>query len=298
MKIAVTGASGFLGQPVCASLRTAGHTVVTVGRARGSGNAPNVIWDPVRGMIDSEGLSGVEGVVHLAGAPIAQRWTDTAKREIRESRVAGTTLLAASCAALRPPPKVLVSMSGIGIYGDCGEAAVTEATPAGSGFLAEVAQAWERAAEPARRAGVRVLHPRLGIVLHRSGGALAKLIPIFSLGLGGRIADGRQWMPWIARDDAVRVIAAMVTGELLLEGPVNLVAPQPSTNAEFTIALGKALRRPAVLPVPAFAVRAAFGEMGAETVLGGQRALPNKLREAGYSFLYPTLAEALRAALT
>lgn len=296
MRIAITGATGFLGTPLQQQLRSAGHEVRTIGRARAGGRGPDVTWDPAAGTIDAPALTGVDAVIHLAGASIAQRWTAAARREIRDSRVQGTGLIARTLAAMSPAPRVLVSMSGMGIYGDRGDTPVDESTAPGSGFLADVATAWEAAADPARAAGIRVVHPRLGVVLHRAGGALARLVPIFALGGGGRIGSGRQWMPWISRPDALAALAFLATASDLA-GPVNLVAPEASTNADFTRALATALHRPALFTVPAFAVKLAFGEMGVETVLGGQRARPQRLLEAGFAFRHPTLADALRDAL-
>lgn len=294
MKVAITGASGFIGVPLRHALMEAGHEVLTIGRA---GDArPDVVWDPNAGTIDAAQLNGVEAVIHLAGANIAQRWTEPAMHEIRESRVKGTTLIARTMAGLRPLPRVLVSMSGIGIYGDRGDEVVDEASGPGTGFLAGVAQAWEAAADPARGAGIRVVHPRLGMVLHKSGGALAKLVPIFSLGLGGVIGSGMQWMPWVGRRDVIRALQFFVETPNV-SGAVNLVGPEAVRNEDFTRALGDAVHRPAVIPVPEFAVKLMFGQMGVETVLGGQRVLPGKLLSAGFTFALPTLAQALEEAV-
>lgn len=294
MKVAITGASGFIGVPLRQSLIDAGHEVLTIGRA---GDArPDVVWDPNVGTIDAARLNGVDAVIHLAGANIAQRWTDSAMREIRESRVKGTTLIARTLAALTPVPRVLVSMSGIGIYGDRDEETVDEGSTPGRGFLAAVAQAWEGAADPARGAGIRVVHPRLGVVLDRAGGALAKLLPIFSLGAGGPIGSGQQWMPWIGRRDVLRALRFFIETPNV-SGPVHLVGPEAVRNEEFTRVLAEVVHRPAIIPVPAFAIRLMFGEMGVETVLGGQRVLPGKLLAAGFTFALPTLREALQEAV-
>jgi uncharacterized protein (TIGR01777 family) len=217
-------------------------------------------------------------------------------REIRESRVKGTTLIARTMASLSPVPRVLVSMSGIGIYGDRGDEVVNEASTPGRGFLAGVAQAWEGAADLARGAGIRVVHPRMGMVLHRSGGALAKLLPIFSLGAGGPIGSGRQFLPWIARRDVIRALQFFVETPNV-SGAVDLVGPQAVRNEEFTRVFAEVVHRPAIIPVPAFAVRLLFGEMGVETVLGGQRVLPGKLLASGFTFALPTLREALQEAV-
>jgi uncharacterized protein (TIGR01777 family) len=255
-----------------------------------------VRWDPMAGAIEQEKLEGVQAVVHLAGEPIAQRWTDAAKRAIRESRVRGTELLARALTHLATKPTVLVSTSAVGIYGDRGDEVLDEGSAPGHGFLVDVARAWEHAAKPARDAGIRVVHPRLGIVLSPTGGALAKLLPVFRLGAGGRIADGRQFMSWIALEDTVRAILHLMR-DASLEGPVNLTAPSPVRNAEFTEILAHELHRPALAVVPAFAIRLLYGEMGEATVIGGQRVLPHRLQAAGFGFTYPTLPQALRAVL-
>jgi uncharacterized protein (TIGR01777 family) len=295
MRIAITGATGFIGTRLHASLREAGHHVVTVGRRRQSGES-DVTWDPPTGTIDAIKLRGIDAVVHLAGESIAQRWTTGARRAIQASRVQGTGLIARTVAALDPKPSVLVAMSGVGIYGDCGEDVVDETRPHGLGFLAETAQLWEASANPARAAGIRVVHPRLGIALHRSGGALERLLPIFSLGVGGRIGSGKQWMPWIALSDVLEGLRFMIEHPSLM-GPVNLVSPWPVRNAEFTRVLARVLHRPALAMVPEFAVRLAFGQMGVETVIGGQRAVPVKLTGAGFEFRHGDLESALREAI-
>lgn len=293
MKIAITGASGFVGRTLQRTLREAGHSVCTIGRAAA---AADVAWDPGTGAIDATRLRGIDAVIHLAGANIAQRWTERARREIRDSRVDTTALIARTMADLDPRPRVLVSVSGVGIYGDCGDELVDETHAAGRGFLAEVAQAWEAAALPAREAGIRVVHPRLGVVLHRSGGALAKMLPAFSLGVGGPIGSGQQWMPWVALADLLRALQFFVESPHT-SGPYNLVGPEPVRNATFTRTLGQVLGRPAVIPLPAFAIRLLFGAMGAETLLGGQRASVTRLVDAGFSFRYPTIRTALEQAM-
>lgn len=296
MRVAITGGTGFLGVPLQELLRGAGHDVEVIGRAPPGRSRPDIVWNPEQGQLDAASLEGVDAVVHLAGESIGQRWTPAVKARIRESRLSGTSLIATTVARLVRPPRVLVSMSGVGIYGDRGDERLTEASAPGGGFLGALAVEWEAAAEPARAAGIRVVWPRLGIVLHHSGGALAKMLPPFRLGLGGRIGAGTQWMSWISRTDAIRAIAFAIE-QADLEGPVNLVAPHPITNADFTGALARAVHRPALFPVPAAAIRLAFGEMGVETVLGGQRALPMALERAAFSFLHPTLDVALADAL-
>lgn len=292
MKIAITGASGFLGPELVRQLHAAGHTVLRVGRPHPGARPPDIAWDAATSL-DAARLEGVDAVVHLAGASIAQRWTDAAKRAIRDSRVQGTSLLARTLAGLARKPSVLVSMSAVGIYGDRGDEVLDEDAPAGRGFLADVGKAWEGAADPARAAGIRVVHPRLGVVLHPDGGALARMLPIFSLGAGGKIGSGRQWMSWISRTDTLRALAFLLD-TASLAGPVNLVAPAPATNADFTAVLGRVLKRPTIAPVPEFAIRLLYGEMGEATVIEGQRVVPRKLLDAGFAFTHPTLEAALR----
>ncbi len=291
MRIAITGATGFIGTPLVARLREVGHTVLEIGRAKRTGPQPDIMWDAST-QLDGARLEGVDAVVHLAGENLAQRWTDDAKREIRASRVQGTTLISRTLAGLTHKPAVLVSMSATGIYGDRGDAALDEDSALGDGFLPDTAKAWEASADAARAAGIRVVHPRLGVVLNPEGGALGKMLPIFSLGLGGKIGSGRQWMSWIARTDVLRALEYLLTAPL--DGAVNLTAPAPVTNAEFTDVLGKVLHRPTIAPVPEFAIKLLYGEMGEATVIEGQRVLPAKLERAGFSFEYPSLEGALR----
>lgn len=293
-RIAVTGASGLIGGTLVPALRSAGYDVLTLVR-REPRDDHEVGWDPATGAIDASALEGSDGVVHLAGATIGRRWTPTHKREILESRTEGTGLLAQTLASLARPPAVLVTASGIGYYGDRGDEELTEESSRGEGFLAEVAQAWETAADPAREAGIRVVHLRQGIVLSRRGGALAKLLTPFRLGLGGRVGSGRQWWSYLSLDDAVAAYLHALTSDL--SGPVNSAAPGLVTNATFTKALGRALGRPTVFPLPAVAVRLALGEMGEETLLGGQRAHPMKLLESGFRFAHADIDSALAAAL-
>jgi uncharacterized protein (TIGR01777 family) len=288
-RIAVVGASGFIGATLVARLRAHGHAVVTVGR---SGNA-DVRWDPARGLIDASGLEGVDAVINLAGERIDQRWTSAARRRILDSRVLPTRLLAGTLARLPAPPAVLVNMSATGIYGDRGDEVLDERSAPGSGFLAEVVQAWEAAAQPARDAGLRVVHPRTGVVLHPSSGALHRLLPIFQLGVGARIGNGRQWMSWIGLTDAVRGLGWLAL-QGRLDGAVNLTSPVPVRNAEFTRILARVLRRPALAVAPALALRLVYGRMGEETVIGGQRVLPARLLGAGFRFECPELEAALR----
>ena len=292
MRIAITGATGFLGTPLVERLGTAGHTVLRIGRSRPSGPQPDIVWDAAT-TLDQSRLEGVDAVIHLAGEPIAQRWTDDRKRVILESRRQGTGLLARTLASLSRKPSVLVSMSAIGIYGNRGDESLDEQSTLGAGFFPDVGRAWESSADAARAAGIRVVHPRLGIVLNREGGALGKMLPIFSLGVGGKIGSGNQYMSWISRSDALDALEFLLL-TTSLEGAVNLTAPNPVTNAVFTSALAHAIHRPAFAPVPEFAIRLLYGEMGEATVIQGQRVFPKKLMSAGFRFAHATLPEALR----
>ena len=290
--IVVVGASGFVGHALCASLRAAGREVTTVGR----GATSDVRWDGT-GLPGDElvaRLRGAAAVVNLAGATIGRRWTAARKIEIRESRATLTAHLARAVANAKPA--AFISGSAVGFYGDTGDAWVDEASPRGRGFLADTAVAWESAADAARDAGVRVVHPRLGVVLGPGGGMVAQLRPPFSLGAGGRLGDGRQWLAWISLDDCVRALVACVD-DVRARGPVNLVSPNPVTNAEFTEAFARAVHRPAIVPAPAFALRAAFGAMADEMLLAGQRVRPAKLASMGFAFAHPAIDDALRVAV-
>jgi uncharacterized protein len=294
MKIAVSGASGLIGSALVPTLRDAGHDVVQLVRRKPEG--PNELeWDPATGTIDAAGLAGVDGVVTLSGATVGRRWTAARKREILESRVSSTSLLARTIAELVPRPSVLVCAGGIGIYGSRGDEILTEQSELGSDFLAEVGTAWEAAAEPARAAGIRVVNFRQGLVLSGEGGALGRMLTPFKLGVGGQIGSGRQWWSWVSMDDLVSAYRLALEGDLA--GPVNLVSPNPATNRQFVTSLGRALHRPTVLSVPRFAVRTMFGEMGEAVLLAGQRALPARLLDAGFDFSYPELEAALHRTL-
>jgi uncharacterized protein len=295
MRIAVSGASGLIGSALVPGLEASGHDVVRLVRREARGPS-EVSWDPAAGTIDLAGLSGVDAAVNLSGATLDRWWTAARKREILDSRVSSTNLLARTLAALEPRPAVFVSTGGTGIYGDRGDEILTEESELGSGFLAGVGIAWEAAAEPAREAGIRVVNFRQGMVLTRDGGALQKMLLPFKLGLGGRVGSGRQWWSWVALDDLVAAHAFVLEGELA--GPVNLASPDPATSAGFPKALGRALHRPAVLPVPAFTIRTLFGERGKAVLLEGQRVLPARLLDAGFTFAYPDLDAALKHALT
>jgi uncharacterized protein (TIGR01777 family) len=296
MYILVTGASGLIGSALVSSLTAAGHDVIRLVRSQPKPGEKAAHWDPMAGSIDVSGLQGVEAVVHLAGENIAERWTAAKKARIRDSRVKGTQVLCEALTALTPLPKVLVSASAVGYYGDRGAEVLTEDSPAGAGFLAEVCRAWEAATEPAQQGGIRVVRSRFGVVLSAAGGALAKMLPPFRMGLGGVLGSGRQYMSWIALDDAVAAIHhAIVTDGL--QGPTNAVAPHAVTNQEFTKILGKVLGRPTVLPMPAFAARLMFGEMADELLLASTRVQPAKLQASAYTFRYPELERALRHVL-
>lgn len=294
MRIAISGASGLVGSALVPALETAGHEVIRLVRRRTESSA-ELEWDPAAGRLATEALAGVDAIVNLSGATIGRRWTARRKREILDSRVGATSLLASTAAALEPCPSVLLCASGVGIYGDCGDEIVTEESETGGGFLAEVGIAWEAAANPARKAGIRVVNFRHGLVLSREGGALARMLIPFKLGLGGRIGSGTQWWSWVEIDDLVGAYQFALKSEI--DGPVNLVSPNPATNAQLTRALGKAVRRPTLVPFPAVAARTIFGEMADEALLAGQRALPARLLEAGFAFRYPELDAALKRAL-
>lgn len=293
LKIAVTGASGLIGQALVPFLTTGGHSVLKL--VRRAGREPDeVSWDPSSGQIVAERLEGVDAVIHLAGESIASgRWSRARKERIRSSRTDGTRLLARTLASLDKPPAVMVSASAIGFYGERGGEALDETASGGRDFLAEVCRAWERAADPARDAGIRVVHPRIGVVLSPRGGALAKMLPPFLLGAGGRFGHGGQYMSWIGIDDVVGALLHALRTPALV-GPVNLVAPRPVTNTEFATTLGKVLRRPTVFPVPAFAARALFGELAEALLLASTRVAPGRLSETGYVFRHVELEAALR----
>jgi hypothetical protein len=296
-KIAVTGASGLVGRELVGALRRGGYEVLRLVR-RATSTQDEVHWDPAGGTIDTAGLRGVAGVIHLAGDNVGSgRWTEAKKARIRDSRVRGTSLLAGALAELSPKPRVMVSASAVGYYGAHGDETVDESAPQGSGFLASVCGEWEAAARVARDAGIRVVHPRIGVVLAADGGALAKLKLPFLLGLGGRIGDGRQYMSWITLEDLVSALVFALELDAL-EGPVNFVSPTPVTNADFTTTLGRVLRRPAVLPVPKFALRLGAGsEMANEMLIGGARVIPTLLLAHGFHWKHTTLEPALRSLL-
>jgi uncharacterized protein len=290
MKVAITGSTGHIGSHLVPELRADGHEVVPL--VRRPARDGEISWQPGE-VLDPAALAGVDAVVHLAGVGIADhRWTEQHKRNVLRSRVEGTTTIATAVAA--GDPRVLVSGSAIGWYGDTGTRAVDESAPAGAGYLADVCRQWEAAAEPARAAGARVATLRTGLVCGRGGGLMGRMLPLFRLGLGGRLGSGRQYWSWISMADEVGAIRHVLDGDLA--GPVNLTGPDPVTNAEFTKALAHVLGRPALAPVPPFALRIALGGFADEGVLSGQRVLPHALQESGYSFQHPTLEATLRYA--
>lgn len=292
--IVISGASGLVGQSLAPFLTTAGHRVSTLVRQTPR-NRDEIRWNPGAGQIDMAALEGVDCVVHLAGENVAGgSWTPRRKAAIRNSRVEGTRLLSQTLARLAVPPKTLISASAIGYYGDRGDEVMTEHSNAGTGFLADICREWESETRHAVDMGIRVVNVRIGIVLSPGGGALGKLLTPFSLGAGGVVGAGTQYMSWIALDDLIGLIHfAMFTESL--RGPLNATAPAPVTNADFTRELGQVLHRPTVLPLPEFAVRALFGEMGQTLLLGGVRVEPRAALNAGFEFLHPTLEGALRA---
>jgi|SRR5687767_4001516 len=298
MKILVTGSTGLVGSALIPHLAGGGHNVRRLVRSKKSLAKDEVGWDPAAGTIDAAGLEGLDAVVHLAGENIAAgRWTSEKKARIRDSRVKGTRLLAETLSRLAKPPKVLVSVSAIGYYGDRGKEILVEESGPGTGFLAEVCRAWEAAAEPAVRSGIRVVHPRIGVVLSRDGGALKMMLLPFKMGIGGKIGTGEQYMSWISLDELIGVIQHVLTVETLA-GAVNAVAPRPVTNLEFTKSLGRVLSRPTMMPLPAFAAKLALGEMAEELLLASARVEPARLLASGYKFRHPELEAALRHVLS
>ena len=298
MKVLISGATGLIGSELAANLSRKGEEVGRLVRSKSSAPGPQGLWNPVARIIDSKGLEGFDAVVHLGGDPIAEgRWTPEKKARIRDSRVRGTRFLAESLARLSRPPKAFLCASAVGFYGDRGDETLTEESPAGKGFLPETGQEWEEACRPAAQAGMRVVNLRFGVVMSHKGGALQKMLPPFRFGFGGRLGSGKQWMSWISLPDVAGAITHALSNESL-KGPVNIVSPNPVTNQEFTRALGAALRRPAVIPVPAFAVRLLFGEMADAALLASTRVDPKKLKSTGYRFRHPDLEAALQSSLS
>ncbi len=293
MKVIVSGASGLIGNALIPVLTAAGHSVQPLVR-RGNSSTGEITWDPEAGTIDKKGIDGADVVIHLAGESIAEgKWTPEKKERIKESRVKGTTLLAGTLAGLDNPPSALIAASAIGYYGDRGEEILKEDSGSGQGFLPLVCEAWEASTAPASEKGIRVVNLRIGIVLSPKGGALAKMLLPFKLGAGGKLGSGNQYMSWIALDDVIGVIHFAITTDAL-QGPVNTVSPNPVTNQEFTKTLGKVLMRPTIFPAPAFALRAAMGELADALLLASTRVHPSKLIGASYPFQYPELEGALR----
>jgi uncharacterized protein (TIGR01777 family) len=296
MNVAITGSTGLIGAALATSLASSGHKVCRIVRTKPKPGSFDIFWDPAAAYIDNTKLEGLDAVVHLAGETIAERWTPEKKRRIHQSRIRGTQIIAEAIRQLSKPPQVLVSASAIGWYGDRGEELLREDSSPGSGFLADVCRDWETSTEPATRVGVRVAHIRTGIVLSSKGGALATMLTPFRMGAGGKIGSGRQYMSWIALDDHVAAIQHVIQ-TVSLAGAVNLVAPNPVTNAQFTKTLGKVLSRPTIAPLPGFAVRLLFGQMGEELLLFSQRVEPSRLKATGFAFRYPDLEPALRHAV-
>ena len=293
MRVAVTGASGLLGSALAPFLRDRGHAVVRLVRRPAKGT-DEIRWDPAAGTFDAAALEGIDAAVNLSGENLAEgRWTEARKVRLRASRVGPTRVLAETLARLGPKPKVLVSVSAIGYYGDRGDAWLTEAEPPGGDFLARLTADWEKAAEPAAAAGIRVVHPRLAMVLSPKGGALGKMLLPFEAGVGGVLGPGTQYMSWVAIDDVLEAFRHLLERDDLA-GPLNVAAPEAVTNRTFTKTLGRVLGRPTVTWVPAFALRLAYGEMAEATILSSMRVRSDRLVASGYRFQFPTLEGALR----
>lgn len=289
MRILIAGASGLIGSALKVKLPEHGHAIIPLVR----GNAPGVRWDPLAGTLDPTALVNIDAIIHLSGEGVASgRWTAAKKRAIRDSRVLSTQLLSRAIQESETPPKVWLCASAIGYYGDRGDDTMSEASPPGTGFLAEVCKEWEAATHPAVESGVRVVNLRFGVVLDARGGALKTMMAAFKLGLGGVIGDGKQFISWIALEDAAAAILHVLQLETYA-GPVNIVSPNPVRNAELTQALGAVLHRPTLLPMPTFAARLVFGEMADEMFLASTRVEPKKLREGGFQFRWPDLIPAL-----
>ncbi len=296
MKIVISGASGLIGTQLVTTLKSSGHEVVQL--VRRSAAAGQIMWDPKSGKLDPASLEGCDAIIHLSGAGIGdKRWSDAYRKEILDSRTATTSLLANTIASLQRKPSVFLSGSAIGIYGARGDEQLTETSEHGTGFLADVCEEWEAAAKPAIDAGVRTVFLRTGIVLSPKGGALKKLLPLFRLGVGGKFGNGKQWQSWISMDDEVASIIHLLTANV--SGAVNLTAPQPVTNAEFTKVLARVVKRPAIVPVPTFAPKILLGgELADALLFTGQRVMPQALTASGYVFKHSTLESALRSLLT
>lgn len=299
LRVLVSGATGLVGRRLCPFLAVGGHTMLRLARETSAGPAENLItWNPAQGTIDKARLEGLDAVIHLAGANLADgRWNPARKESIRASRVEGTALLSRTLAGLSRPPRVLLSASAVGVYGDTGDTLADEDSPPGKGFLADVCRDWEAALNPAEDAGIRVVRLRLGMVLAREGGALAKMITPFRMGLGGPLGSGKQFLSWIALEDLLGVMLCALQEEGW-RGPINAVAPLALTQRDFARTLGQVLKRPAFAPLPAFVVRTLFGEMGQALLLEGQRTRPTRLEAAGFQWATPRLEQALCAELS
>lgn len=297
MRFAITGATGLVGSALVPRLQAAGHRVDRLVRKEPVAGSTDIRWDPASKRLDAEALEGVDVVVHLAGENVGEgRWTPERKKQLLESRTLGTTLLATTLAGLRRKPEVFISTSAVGWYGDRGEQELDEQSGPGGGFLAEVCRAWEASAKPAEQAGIRLVHPRIGVVLSKDGGALAQLLTPARMGVAGPVGSGNQYFPWLSMEDLLRALEHLV-GSSDRRGVYNVCGPKPVTNRELMQALGRVLHRPAFLPLPAFAVRTIFGEMGQEILLGGQRVFPRRLQSDGFVFQDTILDDFLKKEL-
>ncbi len=295
MNVLITGSTGLIGSALVSSLSSQGHRVTPL--VRRPPQSQEIPWDPEKRILVPNRIEGFDAVIHLAGDPIAKgRWTPQKKEKIRRSRVEGTQFLAETLRGLKNPPRIFVCASAIGIYGHRGNEPLREESPPGTGFLAEVGQAWEKATTPAVQRGIRTVSTRFGIVLSPKGGALQMMLPIFKIGLGGILGNGQPYMSWVSIEDVVGALQHILLTDSL-RGPVNVVSPHPVTNREFTKTLGKVLRRPTIFPVPAFVVRLAFGELADEALLASTRVEPARLLQTGYRFHHPDLEGALQALL-
>lgn len=298
MKILVSGASGLVGSALVPDLEKKGHEVYRLVRRLPKANERKIFWDPDCEEIEQEALEGFDAVIHLGGESIAEgRWTAAKKARIRESRVQSTDFLSRTLAALSRPPKTFACASATGFFGNRGDEELTENSPPGEGFLAEVCREWEAATAPAEEKGVRVLHLRFGVILSEKGGAFTKMLPPFKLGIGGKLGDGKQYVSWIALTDVVRAISYLLEKTEMV-GAVNLVSPDPVTNEEWTRTLGEVLHRPTFFRMPAFAAKIAFGEMAEEALLASVKVVPQKLQESGFQFEHPELKETFESLLS
>lgn len=295
-KVIIAGASGMIGSAVAAAFRSRGDTVSRLVRRADLRSADEIWWNPAENQIDDAALRGADAVLHFGGRSLDTRWTEAAKQEIRQSRVRSTRLLAETLAGLDEKPGMLLVISAVGYYGDRDDEELDETSARGHGFLADVVVAWEAAADPAREADIRVVHPRCGAVMSARGGALARMLPVFRLGIGGTLGSGDQWFSWVSLDDVVRACLWLVD-HAELDGAVNVTSPRPVTNRELTRTLGHVLRRPAVMRAPKFGLRLVYGEMADEVLFTSQKVVPRRLLESGFEFAYQDLEQALRRAL-